>query len=446
MDRQEQTMGDPDIFNFERRLREILHELNLKRALLDDSRRELNEAVLAQHELERKLDEERRDSQETRLQLEQTTSAARRCEEEKNAVMEGLARQRVQLEAVTKERDALRDQARTVQLENLNLKRTVEEQEDQLRCQQAFQESNISCQNKVREAMMEVHSQLQKLEEDHKYLARTVEAANSLSSRLQMNAKHYSCIQEKERQQMRHLEQTVVALRAEVDKLQETQKPATMERSYEDVISSLEATVTEMKARLEAEYEGSNKLNAALAEALKTVSQSQSHEAAASQKALELSEELEKERERAIHLEGDNASLQHQLEILQETLQEERKHHQEVRKMTETPEQTVSEVHKIIEPLEVSQADDAVKELNFKNPYTVNNSEIFQADVIMKDGLNSETPGAVDNNFETCLKQQNLCSMDITPQVNSSEVNDTIGNMSMMLDDVLPIDKNTPVV
>lgn len=76
----------------------------------------LEGALRKQHEFERTLDVERRDSQAMRMQLKVAVEAVQRCGEERAAASPELSRLRIELEAAVRERDYLKDQMHTSQV------------------------------------------------------------------------------------------------------------------------------------------------------------------------------------------------------------------------------------------------------------------------------------------------------------------------------------------
>lgn len=84
--------------------------------LLEECRVNLEGALWKQHEVERTLDVERRDSQTLRLQLKAAVETIQQYGEERAALMSELPRLRIELEAAVRERDCLKDQAHTSQV------------------------------------------------------------------------------------------------------------------------------------------------------------------------------------------------------------------------------------------------------------------------------------------------------------------------------------------
>jgi hypothetical protein len=84
--------------------------------LLGECHLNLEGALSKQHELERMLDVERRDSQAMRLQLKVAVEAVQQCGEERAAASPELSRLRIELETAVRERDCLKEQTHTSQV------------------------------------------------------------------------------------------------------------------------------------------------------------------------------------------------------------------------------------------------------------------------------------------------------------------------------------------
>ncbi|KAG8229490.1 hypothetical protein J437_LFUL010065 [Ladona fulva] len=238
---------DTDMYNFEKRLRETLHELSLKRGLLDESRKELNQAFLVKYELERRLDRACREVEESRVQLELAVSTGRKWEEEREAV----PLHRAHLQAAITERDSLKEEARSLQLENVKLKRKVEELEGQVHCLSTFQMTTNTIQSKAEETIREVKRQVNNLVQDHKRLELTVKTSSNLSNRLELATRHFNCIHEKLTAQLKKMEANTVSLTCIKLKFWKT-------------------SLSEMESRLKTSEDNNNKLQQALKSALET--------------------------------------------------------------------------------------------------------------------------------------------------------------------------------
>jgi hypothetical protein len=83
---------------------------------LDECRLNLEGLVGKQHELERMLEAERRDSQKMRMQLQVAVEAVQQCGEQRAAASPELSRLRIELEVAVRERDCLKDQTRSCQV------------------------------------------------------------------------------------------------------------------------------------------------------------------------------------------------------------------------------------------------------------------------------------------------------------------------------------------
>ncbi|XP_046390546.1 myosin-2 heavy chain-like isoform X2 [Ischnura elegans] len=260
---------EPDMYNFEKRLREALHELSLKRGLLEESRKDLNQALLVKYDLERRLDRACRELEESQVQLELAVSAGRKWEEEREAV----PLHRAQLQAAVTERDALKEQARTLQFENVELKRKVEELEGQVHCLSSFQNGTIALQTKVEEFIREVKRQSQCLSQDHKRLERSVKAAASIGARLELTVRHNNCIQERMKDQQRKMEAKTIALSTELEKVKSDSPSADHDSSKKEAqgihFDEWKKSINEMENRLKSSEECRMKLQKTLDSAIK---------------------------------------------------------------------------------------------------------------------------------------------------------------------------------
>lgn len=84
--------------------------------MLEECRLNLDGALWKQHELERMLEVECRDSQTMRLQLKAAVEAVQQYGEERVARSGELSRLRIELETAVRERDCLKDQTHTSQV------------------------------------------------------------------------------------------------------------------------------------------------------------------------------------------------------------------------------------------------------------------------------------------------------------------------------------------
>ncbi|XP_071446251.1 putative uncharacterized protein MYH16 [Hetaerina americana] len=306
------VLKEPDMFNFEKRLREALHELSLKRVksvitkvLLEESRKDLNQALLVKYDLERRLDKVCRELEESRVQLELAVSAGRKWEEEREAI----PLHRAQLQATSAERDTLKEQARTLQFANVELKRRVEELEGQVHCLSSFQNGTITLQTKVEEVIREVKRQSQSLSQDQKRLERSVKAASNLGARLELTTRHNGCMQEKMKEQIRKMEAKVIALATELDCLKQSSSTEPVEQNAKEQegihFNEWKSSLHEMESRLQSSEECRKKLQRAM------------------ESALEISAKLEKEskklKEENVHLSESNQKAESHLKELQES-------------------------------------------------------------------------------------------------------------------------------
>ena len=83
---------------------------------MSETRKEVEEAVWKQHQLEETLDQERRDSEAMRLQLEVAMTAVQQCGEAKNVSQTELSRLRVDKGICTQERDVLKQQCHSLKV------------------------------------------------------------------------------------------------------------------------------------------------------------------------------------------------------------------------------------------------------------------------------------------------------------------------------------------
>jgi hypothetical protein len=88
----------------------------INQRLLDECRQNLEGLIGKQHELERMLEAERRDSQKMRMQLQVAVEAVQQCGEQRAAASPELSRLRIELEVAVRERDCLKDQTRSCQV------------------------------------------------------------------------------------------------------------------------------------------------------------------------------------------------------------------------------------------------------------------------------------------------------------------------------------------
>ncbi|XP_021939911.1 protein WEAK CHLOROPLAST MOVEMENT UNDER BLUE LIGHT 1-like isoform X2 [Zootermopsis nevadensis] len=300
---QNDILSQPEILSFEMRLMEAVHELSMKRRLLEECRLNLDGALWKQHELERMLEVECRDSQTMRLQLKAAVEAVQQYGEERVARSGELSRLRIELETAVRERDCLKDQTHTSQFENMTLSRQVEEMQGQLRCQQAFQENSFSLEAKLRTAVEEVKSEMEKLDQDHKRLERTCEAAQQLGTNLQETHVRFHDIQKKTTEQQKKYESEMVALRAEVGRLKMEKKKIPVNLCKE-MTNDPETSkyLQEIKEFVGAESKGSAQLTETLQKALKA-------QAVLQKLVQEATEELQKKTEHISALQSSNGAL-----------------------------------------------------------------------------------------------------------------------------------------
>ncbi|XP_049832090.1 golgin subfamily A member 8Q-like [Schistocerca gregaria] len=316
-----EMLEEPDALNLERQLREILHELQLKRCQVEEGREALHQAVLIQHELERALDSEKRNNEEMQAQLEIAMAAAHKWEEERSSLQQAASRHRLQLETTLQERDALRDQARAVQLENVKLQHAIDEQDRQLKCQLAYQENCVTRQNKLADSVRELRSQMQKLEEDYHRLQSSVEATKKLSSQVQLSAEHITFLHEKEKSKTASLERKIVALEVEIQKLQ-SEKNINNGLPYTDFQKTEIAQISahELQSQLSAERDGNAQLQAALEDALRAQVHFQQLEENVSQQLSCVSSELSMKEKYISQLESDKACLCNEVAAIKKEL------------------------------------------------------------------------------------------------------------------------------
>jgi len=88
----------------------------INQRLLDECRLNLEGMIGKQHELERILEAERRESQKMRMQLQVAVEAVQQCGEQRAAASPELSRLRIELEVAVRERDCLKDQTHSCQV------------------------------------------------------------------------------------------------------------------------------------------------------------------------------------------------------------------------------------------------------------------------------------------------------------------------------------------
>ncbi|XP_069697630.1 putative leucine-rich repeat-containing protein DDB_G0290503 [Periplaneta americana] len=257
-----------EFLSFERRLTEVLHELNMKQKSLAECRQSLENVLLKQQDLECMLDAERQKTEKMQMHLEVALNAVQSCGEEKAAAVPELSRLRIELGVTIRERDRFKEQISTVQMENMTLTREVEELKSQLHCQQLFQDTNRNLEARVQATIEEVKSELQKLDEDHKRLELTVDAAEKVGNNLQKSHRHIRLMLEKAIKQKKNDEAEIIALRAEADNLRrkiiEPANPVQHKCNESKSLKYLE----ELKEFMTAESKGSEELEEALKKAL----------------------------------------------------------------------------------------------------------------------------------------------------------------------------------
>ncbi|KAL1123676.1 hypothetical protein AAG570_001449 [Ranatra chinensis] len=178
---------DPGLAEFQRKIRDYLLELNEKRDSLSKLSLELQELKMEKHDLEHSLNKANRELSEVRIQADLAIKSARKGETERLNVRETLARQTVQIEIMTRERDMLQEQLRLKEVDNAKLQQLLERSEQQIKTHASYQET---CQVKhVRDhtSLESLAKELVVLENDQSKLKRMHVAIVSISQRVKLH-------------------------------------------------------------------------------------------------------------------------------------------------------------------------------------------------------------------------------------------------------------------
>ncbi|XP_046467679.1 centromere-associated protein E-like [Neodiprion pinetum] len=195
-----------DLAKMEHLLRDKLIELQMKTKNLEELQRELAQARQSLYEMERQAEDERRQSELMRAQLDFAMAAARRWEEEKTVNRCQQIQSTMYSETVIRERDSLLHQTKNLQLENMMLKQKIQEIETINAIRGPIEENFMEMKNKVSLIINTATSEIEKLHRDLENLQISVNAANKLNGRLQAAGMCRHAIEEKYRARIRELE------------------------------------------------------------------------------------------------------------------------------------------------------------------------------------------------------------------------------------------------
>ncbi|KAJ9587734.1 hypothetical protein L9F63_018842 [Diploptera punctata] len=259
-----------ELHNLERQLLELLHELNMKRRLLVETRKELEDALLKQSQLEHKLNEEKHESEAMRLQLEVVATALQQYGEAKSASQAELSRLRVEKEIGIQERDSLRQQCHTFKLENSTLSHQIEELKSQLHCQQLHHDRSSEQEMKVTNYLDKLKNEIQTLERDKKRLERSVSTVEEIVGKLKGSHTHSSFLLEKYAEKQKKYEALIAELRAQISGLKEAMEIQKIfgDNGKTEVEDKTDQYLLELKEFLAAEAKGDDKLTNAYQKSL----------------------------------------------------------------------------------------------------------------------------------------------------------------------------------
>ncbi|KAK9508428.1 hypothetical protein O3M35_005990 [Rhynocoris fuscipes] len=290
--------GNSDLTAYEGKIKEKLFELQMKRGTLSEIRSRLNEGLIEKYNLERTLEDIKRDSEETKIQLDVAVQAARRGESDRANNREAFARQSVQLEAVIKDRNILQEQIRKMQVENGNLKREVEEYEEKFRYHVHLKETYQTKENQWRSYLDTLQTEIKSLEEAQRRLKEMTCSALCISKKLIFHVAHQKTVIAETINEKNKLETDIVSLTAELEriKLQNFIKDGTDSKHSGNILhlEQWKSRQQEMESRLKQSEKEILQLEESLSKALISTTQLQKTINAKDEKIKLLEEKAEK--------------------------------------------------------------------------------------------------------------------------------------------------------
>lgn len=94
---------------------------------MEESQGQLCETRRKLYQIQTKLEDERRSSNQLELELKRALASAKRLEEENTKIRTEEVRMRMKCDSFSMERNVLMDQARTARFENMDLKLKIQE-------------------------------------------------------------------------------------------------------------------------------------------------------------------------------------------------------------------------------------------------------------------------------------------------------------------------------
>ncbi|KAF2881884.1 hypothetical protein ILUMI_24289 [Ignelater luminosus] len=139
-----------NLINFERRQRQLLNELAMKRAQVEELKRELEASNLKTHEITRSLDSAKSTLAEQEYNLNLALKNARFFENQLQSKRDSITKARLQQESAVAESKGLKELLHKAELQNYNLTRELNEMKAQHSCDVAYQKELMNQDNKIR--------------------------------------------------------------------------------------------------------------------------------------------------------------------------------------------------------------------------------------------------------------------------------------------------------
>ncbi|XP_046676865.1 golgin subfamily A member 5-like [Homalodisca vitripennis] len=281
--------------NLEKNLNELLLELRQKRTDVEELQQRYDAELLTQRELRAELETFRAEGKSMRAQLELTNKALHRSEEGHSSARDMAVRHKLSLEAATRTIDVMKEQATKLHLENVKLKKQMEDLERDMKSELFFRESCVSKQSKNQEMIESLTVQIHNLDKDYRNTERHSSQALSLGSKCQLMLEHKDKIITQLQTRVKELSAELVSLNNKNMNLEndlKEQKPP--EKHYvREILQEWQTSMNEMKTRIANSEKESEILHQSLQNALNAQSKFQELETSANKRVKELEMKLQ---------------------------------------------------------------------------------------------------------------------------------------------------------
>ncbi|KAG8306423.1 hypothetical protein J6590_047831 [Homalodisca vitripennis] len=251
--------------------------------------------LLTQRELRAELETFRAEGKSMRAQLELTNKALHRSEEGHSSARDMAVRHKLSLEAATRTIDVMKEQATKLHLENVKLKKQMEDLERDMKSELFFRESCVSKQSKNQEMIESLTVQIHNLDKDYRNTERHSSQALSLGSKCQLMLEHKDKIITQLQTRVKELSAELVSLNNKNMNLEndlKEQKPP--EKHYvREILQEWQTSMNEMKTRIANSEKESEILHQSLQNALNAQSKFQELETSANKRVKELEMKLQ---------------------------------------------------------------------------------------------------------------------------------------------------------